>query len=217
MTRGTTGYLLFGACVASFLGCGGRTEELFDEAGTGGFISAGGDGVGGSSVGGSGPITFAGGASVAGGPFATAGAPNTGHSPGIAGAPGFAGFPSVGGSSGFAGMPNFGGMSGIAGFPGDAGAGGVIVDACVSVAPTACERCQCQACAAEVVGCFADRGCAAIFSCIATSGCQGFNCYTDATCRKVINAFGGLTGSAVSEVFALGSCALSSQNVCACN
>lgn len=196
---------------------------LFDEAEVGGFISAGGDGAGGSSVGGSGPLTFAGDASVAGGAFATAGAPSTGHSPGIAGAPGFAGFPNVGGSSGFAGMPNFGGMPGIAGFPGvagfpgDAGAGGVIVDACVAVAPSACEKCQCQACADQVVGCFTDRGCAAIFSCIETSGCQGLNCYRNATCRKVINDFGGLTGSAVSAVFALGSCALSSQNACACN
>ena len=234
MTRGTTACLLFSACLASFLGCGGRTETLFDDAGAGGLISSGGDGLGGSpavsgapSVGGSGvaggAIHFAGSPGVGGSP-SFAGGPSAGGSANIAGAPpSKGGSPGFGGFTGIAGMPNFGGMPSFGGFGGDAGAagfgglGGVIVDTCVSVAPSACEKCECQVCADQVIGCFTDVGCASIFSCIQNTGCQGFGCYTNATCRKVINQFGGLTGSSASEVFALGSCALSSQNVCACN
>jgi len=93
----------------------------------------------------------------------------------------------------------------------------VILDACVAVAQTACNKCLCQVCSDAVISCFSDLGCAAIFACVERTGCQGFDCYTNATCRPVIQQFGGLTGTAASEVFQLASCAASSQNLCVCN
>jgi len=198
MTRGTLACLLFSACLASFPACGGRTDVELSDKGAAGAISAAGYSAGGA-------------------PNGTAGQAFTSGAPSVSGSPSFGGAPSVGGSpnvGGFAGMPNFGGMGG---FAGGAGTTNVIIEACVSLAPTACEQCECLTCADQVVGCFSDPGCGAIFGCIQQTGCQGVDCYSNATCRRVINRFGGLTGKAASEVFALGSCGLSSQGMCACN
>ena len=233
MNRGITACLLFSALAASFLGCGGRTDTEFAEAGAGGSSGVSGDTHGASGA----PLTGTSGSPTVAGSPSIAGSPSFAGTPGFAGNPGFAGGPSAGGAAssgapGFGGFPNhggspgFGGSLGVAGTPtfggssGDAGAGGfggVIVDACVSLAQNQCDQCLCQVCSDSVVGCFSDPGCAQIFACIEKTGCQGFGCYTNATCRQVIKQNGGLTGAAAGEVFALVSCATSSQGVCACN
>ncbi|MEP7050191.1 MAG: hypothetical protein ABJB12_07560 [Pseudomonadota bacterium] len=211
MTRGTATCFLFGLLAASFMACGGRTDMELVEGGAGALTGSGGSGVSGASpLPGAGTPALGGAPNVAGAP-SIAGAPSAGGaahagSPGIGGAPGFAGSP-----GGVAGAPAFGGS------PGYAGAGGVIVDACVAIAQTACNKCLCQVCSDAFIGCFSDVGCAAIFGCVAQTGCTGFDCYRNAACRGVIKEYGGLMGKAASEVFALASCSLSSQSACACN
>ncbi len=220
MTRGTTACLLFSALAASFVACGGRTDTEFDQAGAGGLSgSIGGDNhnfSGSPAVGGNGVSgAFSAGApSFAGAPPGHGGSPSFGGTPNAGGAPGSAGFPTASGAPGFGGFPS--GVAGapFGGFPGDAGAGGsdsVIVDACVAIAQTDCNKCLCQVCSDAVIGCFTDFGCTAIFGCIEQNG------YTSATCRAVIKANGGLAGAAANKVFSLLSCGASSQNVCACN
>jgi hypothetical protein len=209
------------ACFAAAIGCGGRTDTLFDDgSGLGGFNAAGsGQGGGSSLAGNTGRGGFGiGGSAIAGG-FGLGGAsPTAGtHSGGAAtaGGVGFGGFGNVGN---FAGSLAFGGSGAIGGV-GQAGAGGTggIVGLCVSAAPTACDKCLCQGCGSELTACFSDLGCALIFACVQQQQCQGFSCYQNSTCRGVIDQFGGLTGPSVSEVFSLASCSVTARANCGCN
>lgn len=203
MNRGFAVCVLLSACAASFLACGGRTDtELADMGGA-------------SAVSGSSSVSGAGAGSFAGAP-AVGGAPNVAGAPSVGGGA-HAGSPSIGGAPGVAGGP-----SGVAGTPASGGAGaggtsGVIVDACVAIAQTACNKCLCQVCSDAVVGCFSDIGCAAIFGCIEQSGCQGAECLSSPACAGIIKKYGGLMGKSATKLFKVVSCSVSSQNVCACN
>jgi hypothetical protein len=75
----------------------------------------------------------------------------------------------------------------------------------------------CTSCPSQVEGCFSDTHCIAIFACVIRTGCQGLGCYINGPCKKTIDDNGGVQGAAVSEVFGLASCAVQSQNTCACN
>jgi hypothetical protein len=193
-------------------------------AGFGGSPS-GGAGIGGSPSGGGGY-----GGSLGGSPFAGAGfggalagfGGSLGGAP-VGGAGGFGAGAGVGGFGGLAGSAGFGvaggagsgGFAGSAGFIGSGGAG-VIVEACKGLAPSACQQCQCTTCSSQLVSCFSDVGCALILACAQRTGCQGFGCYSPATCQPTIDQFGGLAGSAVRKVFALATCSATSQMACGC-
>jgi hypothetical protein len=208
------------ACFGAAIGCGGRTDTLFDDgSGFGGFNAAG-RGQGGSSsvAGNAGHGGFGIGGSAIAGALGLGGATPTGggHSGGAAaGGVSFGGFGNVGN---FAGSLAFGGSGAIGGI-GEAGAGGTggIVELCVAAAPTACDKCLCQGCGSELTACFSDIGCTLIFACVQQKQCQGFNCYQNSTCRGVIDQFGGLTGPSVSEVFSLASCSVTARASCGCN
>jgi hypothetical protein len=226
--------ILLAVCVGFAFGCGARTDTLFDEGGGGalGGHPSGGDGdtsgfaSAGYATGGYGNVSgyagsiSSGGAAIGG--FGSAGLAgftqggfHAGGS-GSAGAP-FAGFGAVGGSvsTGGAAGSGFGGVAGM-GAAGAGGSGG-IVELCVGAAQNACDRCFCSTCGSELNTCFTDIGCASIFVCIQANHCGGLNCYQNATCRGVIDQFGGLTGSAVNEVFSLASCSATSRPACGCN
>jgi hypothetical protein len=240
------------ACLGAALGCGARTETLFDD-GTGGssFGAFAGDGLGafagggfgGQAMGGShatgGSLGLAGSAPVGGfgtGGFGTAGGIGVGGSfgggaGGSLGAAGFAGtgFPfggtfgaggsvSAGGSLGTAGTVSTGGFGAVAGSS-EAGAGGSggIVELCVGASQSACNKCVCQSCGTQLNSCFSDIGCALIFACVAQTQCQGIACYQNSTCRPVIDQFGGLAGPALSEVFSVATCSVTSRGSCGCN
>jgi hypothetical protein len=220
MNRGIA-CLLFS--LVSFLGCGGRTDTLGFDGSIGGADSGG-----------------AGGSDVTGG-FANGGFGANGGTPYFAGAPSIAGAPNAGGAPSIAGAPNAGGVPGFGGFGGGpifvAGAGGVgafggtqaggspnvagvggaggIVDVCVAIADSQCNKCLCTACSSQVVSCFTDVGCAAILACVEKTNCQGFACLS--ACGSVIGQYGGVAGSALSNVFSLVTCSLGSQSVCSCN
>jgi hypothetical protein len=228
--------ILLAVCVGFAFGCGARTDMLFDE-GSGGALGgypSGGDGdtsgfaSAGYTTGGYGNVSGYGGSiSVGGAPvggFGSAGFTQGGFhagGSGSAGAP-FGGFGASGGFSGSfgtggaAGAP-FGGFGGVAG-AGEAGAGGSggIVELCVGAAQSACDKCVCSTCGSQLNACFTDIGCALIFACVQEQQC-GLNCYQNATCRGVIDQFGGLTGSAVNEVFSLASCSVTTRPGCGCN
>lgn len=206
MLRGTAVGFLFTAFAASFLACGGRTDMDVADGGTGGFASS----LGGDSAA-SGSSSLSGAAGVGGSP--SAGAPGAGGAPSAGGAA-HAGSPSVGGAPGVAGSPASGGVSGDIG---EGGTSSVIVDACVAIAQSACNKCLCQACSDAVIGCFSDIGCASILACFEQTGCQGPNCYSVGACQGVIKRYGGLMGHSATKVFAVASCSLSSQKACACN
>jgi hypothetical protein len=233
-TRGKA-LIFFGlGCLAALVGCGARTATLFDDDGSlGGYGEETGIGYGGSiSYGGS--LGYAGSLSYGG--YYTAGSPGVGGSIATAGTSfgGFGAYPIGGsgqggsftaGSSGISGSgptagAGFGGFGAVAGF-GEAGAAGtgVVVQGCVAAAQSACNKCQCETCGSELNACFGDPsfGCAQILICTQLTQCQGFGCYQSSTCRDVIDKYGGLTGSSVSQVFAIASCALSSSSSCGCN
>lgn len=247
--------LFVATCLGTVLGCGARTDTLFDDGfGAGGYGNVGNDGTGGSSGGyGTGGYTagsFGTGGYTAGS-FGTGGGYVGGYNAG-----GLAGFYS-GGSVGFAGS-SFGGFGAVGGFFGTGGLGtggfgavagsgaasgsfgtggvgtggfgavggismagaggsGGIVDLCVGVAQTACNKCLCTSCGSDLNACFSDLGCALIFACVGQTKCEGFGCYQSSTCRGVIDQFGGLTGSAVAEVFSLATCSLTTRSTCGCN
>jgi hypothetical protein len=223
--------VLTAACLVASLGCGARTDTLLD--GIGGGASFAGDGVGGQAQGGSFPSAGSPGrgGNGAGGSFAAGGfsvggsgvaGGNSGGNFGVAGGAVAGGFGTGGGFS--TGGAAFGGSFGTAGFGAvggiaEAGAGGSgpIVDICVSLAQNACQKCQCQSCASQIDTCAADVGCAIILACVQRTQCQLADCLRPATCGTIINQFGGLTGAPLNEVFALGSCAVTTRASCACN
>jgi hypothetical protein len=193
-------------------GCGGRTGSPYDgdydpdpEGGTnpGAAGSGGRPGTAGKSTGGSRPGT--GGRPIAGDSFG--GAPGTagGISPsggfatgGVAGFPtgGFA-FGGFGGGS-FAGAFPTGGFAGFAGGP-----------------PQDCQQCILQTCGGSLQQCFQDFGCIAIFTCVAQTGCDTFDCTSPDTCGPVIDQFGGPFGPSMSTLLDVVSCTLTSG--CPCN
>jgi hypothetical protein len=231
------------ACFGAALGCGARTDTLFDDgdgtivagfggtsfAGTGGGVgvagsaSRAGSGAGGSGTGGTFGSSGFGGFITTGGTLGTAGFGSAGSpfggSFGTAGSFGTGGVGTGGfGVGGFSGSVSAGGFGGVAGssIAGAGGSGG-IVDLCVGASQTACNKCVCQSCGSELDSCFTDIGCALIFACFAQTQCNGLGCYQASTCRPIIDQFGGLTGPAVGEVFSLATCAATSQTNCKCN
>ena len=219
------------ACLSVVLGCGARTDTLFDDgSGLGGYDSGGqGQGGGQPTAGGFGNTGNFGNAGGFGntGNFGNAGGfGNTGNFGNAGGFGNTGNFGNTGGTA-VAGSANVGGAfptagtssGGFGAFAGSAAAGGSggIVDLCVSAAPTSCDKCQCQACGSELSTCFSDLGCALIFACAEQKQCQGFGCYQNSTCRSVIDQFGGLTGAPVAEVFALATCAATTRQGCGCN
>jgi hypothetical protein len=128
------------------------------------------------------------------GPIPVAGAATGGFPTG--GSPSFGGaFPSFGGS-----FPSFGGAFPTGGF-----GGGVPID---------CQTCLFQTCSGELSKCLQDIGCVSILACSATTGCQGFDCYTPEACAGVIDQFGGPKGESMSRVLGSLSCVLTSGCPC---
>lgn len=106
----------------------------------------------------------------------------------------------------------------VAGCGGDGDGGGaadadavddLAVRQCVAAAPevTACVECACASCLDEIMTCDDTPGCAEIRSCGASSGCSGADCYSETTCRQVIDDNGGPFGVAASTALTVGQCA----------
>ena len=218
--------MLLCAGFSLLVGCGARTESFLDDGSSFGAESFGGASAGapnggaphgGAPHGGTGAVSggfFNGGASGSFGGANIAGSPFGGSNFG-----GFSGtiiFPTAGAGGSFGGFGAVGGFIGEAGAAG-AGATGGIVEACVAVANGSCDACVCKTCAPQIEGCFSDVGCALIFACVQSTGCQGISCYSNKNCRPIIDQFGGLTGPSMSHVFGLLTCSVSSQTSCGCN
>jgi hypothetical protein len=196
---------LVSAGIFTFAGCGGRTGVLGDDAydpddggssgstGTGGTKATAGKPSKGGKASGGGVGT--GGA----GPFPVAGASPVGGT-GIGGSFPVAGFPSFGGA-----FPSFGGASPTGGAFPVGGFGGV---------PSDCQSCIFKTCNAELTQCFQDVGCISIFACAATSGCQGFDCYTPEACAGVIDQWGGFGSPSMKAMLQSFSCVLGSGCPC---
>jgi hypothetical protein len=240
MASRVRGLLLTAACLSFALGCGARTDTLFDDGyggssgGTVGF--AGGQGHGGTFNPVAGGPSFGGtvgasGTFGTGGTFGAAGTFGNAGNVGVSGTFGFAGssfggaFP-AGGDSGISGSTSTGGFStggvGTAGTTSLGGSGAVggsggIVNLCLATVQNACDKCLCSSCASELDSCFTEVGCALIFACVQEKQCQLFGCYQASTCRGVIDEFGGPTGSSVQQVFSLVSCAAQQATNCNCN
>jgi hypothetical protein len=234
--------ILTTAALVAVLGCGARTDTLFDDgsggssfgaygaggqAHGGGYPTAGTQGRGGNSSGGyatAGSFGVGGqgvGGGYTAGNFGVGGSFGTSGSFGTAGSFGTSGSFGTGGAVSTGGTGPLGGSFGTGGFGavgGDAGAGGSggIVDICVSSAQTACNKCLCQSCGTDLNTCFSDLGCVLIFACIQQKQCQGFGCYQNSACKSVIDQFGGLTGAPVNEVFSLASCSVTARTSCGC-
>jgi hypothetical protein len=189
----------FGGSPSGGAGYGGSLGgSPFAGAGFGGALAGFGGSLGGAPVGGAAGFAAGAGVGAFGGFAASAGF-------GVAGSAG---------SGGFAGSAGFG-AAGSAGFAGSGGAS-VIVDTCTALAGSACQQCQCLTCSSQLVSCFSEAGCPLILACAQRTGCQGFGCYSPATCQPTIDQFGGLAGSAVRKVFALATCSATSQMACGC-
>jgi hypothetical protein len=78
-----------------------------------------------------------------------------------------------------------------------------------------CESCLNRSCGGELSQCFQDFGCLSIFSCTQASGCEAFQCYTDAQCKGVIDQWGGPGSRSMSLLLTAYSCAI--QSGCPCN
>jgi hypothetical protein len=242
MASRARGFFVAVAGLGVALGCGARTDTLFDDGngGSAGTLSFAGYPSGGQGQGGSfqptAGITGFGGSPTVGGSFAFGGSFGFGGTVGFAGTFGFGGSPSAG-TSGIAGSPSSGGVGAtagsisfggttsvggslpMAGGPAVAGAGGQspIVELCERTAQSACNACLCGSCATQLDACFSGVGCALIFACAQETQCQLLQCYQASTCRGVIDEFGGPTGAAVQQVFALGTCAAEQSSGCNCN
>lgn len=181
-------------------GCGGRTDALYGEDDDG-YPTSG---------------TSSGGASA--GQPGRAGASSRSGAPGVAGA-------SSGGGASFGGTPT-GGHGGVAtagaGGVHTAGVGGVHTAGVGGIAsggeggaePQECVSCLQESCTDELVQCFSDSGCFAIFRCVGLAGCTGLDCYTPQKCKKVIDQFGGPTGPSMQAVLGTLTCAVSSGCQC---
>lgn len=103
------------------------------------------------------------------------------------------------------GAPNTGGGGGTGG----------IVDQCEQIFDDECGQCLCGSCFDSLTTCLGDFGCIAILACLDNTGCSGFDCYQEDTCRGVIDTFGGLASVSTQNAFNLGACAALSG--CECN
>ena len=72
-----------------------------------------------------------------------------------------------------------------------------------------CEVCVVNACTLEALICCQTPGCLEIVDCAKATGCTGIDCYTEQTCKAVIDAAGG-PGEVTNDATALGDCALES-------
>lgn len=213
------GYVAFAFTLAA--ACGGRTNALEGE-----YTGNGADGSGaqaGSNAGqaGYGSGGHSGSAPVAGRPSA-GDAGYAGYSePG-----GYAGFPQAGYSvGGYAGVGGYypGGYGGIplgGYYPG--GYGGVPFGGFAGVpiggfggSGQDCQSCLRNACTGQLVQCLSDFGCISIFSCMQQTGCNGFQCYTPDTCKKVIDQYGGPNGNSMNELLQVVVCGFTAG--CQCN
>jgi hypothetical protein len=77
-----------------------------------------------------------------------------------------------------------------------------------------CQSCIKTACTPQLVQCFNDFGCLSIFGCMTSNQCQSFNCYTDATCKGVIDQWGGPSGPAMQELLQTFVCAFNAGCEC---
>lgn len=200
--------LLVGAGVLLGAGCGGRTNALEGDYGTGadgGSLSVGGSsGVAGrfnrggsqNSAGAGGTTIYtAGSASGGGGPYPAGGYGGYGY----AGSYPVAGAPYGGYGYGGYGYAGYGGY----GYAGTYSGGGY-----VGQGPDACDDCLRQECAPQLVQCLQDFGCLAIFSCMRSTGCQAFECYSPEYCQGTIDQWGGPAGQAMGELLQTFSCAV---------
>jgi hypothetical protein len=190
---------LVSAGIFTFAGCGGRTGMLGDDFydPDEGGSSFGNTGSGGTKASAGKPSK---GGKGSGGAASPSGGVSYGGYPIAGGYPG--GFPAFGGA-----FPSFGGAFPTGGaFPVGGFGGGVPID---------CQSCIFKTCNAELSQCFQDVGCLSIFACTATSGCQGFDCYTPEACAGVIDQWGGPGGPSMSAMLKAFSCVLTSG--CPCN
>jgi hypothetical protein len=209
------------ACFGTALGCGARTDTLFDGESFGGSGDEGGLVTGGSqALGGSAGRAAGGSGAFPNGGNGAASSAGAGGSAPVAGYGGNGAVPNGGGggSAPIAGAP-FGGFGAVAGIA-EAGAGGtsVVVQSCVAAAQSACNKCQCETCGSALDACVGDPslGCAKIILCTQVTQCKtAAACYL--ACKDVIDANGGLAGNSLSQAFALGACAVNSTSSCGCN
>jgi hypothetical protein len=74
-------------------------------------------------------------------------------------------------------------------------------------APTECVECACTSCLDEIMTCDATPGCPEIRGCGERTGCSGADCYSETTCRQVIDSNGGPFGAGASTALTVGQCA----------
>ncbi|HEX9619785.1 MAG TPA: hypothetical protein VF989_06605 [Polyangiaceae bacterium] len=211
--------------------CGGRDEPRFGFVdGEGGDVSFGGEageigagdgGIG--SRGGARSVGAASGRTSGVGGAAPGGATSSGDvtvtgaggatSSGVTGVGGVAGTSSSA-SSGSGGLAGQGGVAGASGSSssGSGGTGGV--GQCVAQAESRCGICACRSCFDELGACIADFGCPVILDCIDRTGCEGLGCYQAATCRGVIDSFGGLLGASMQRAIVLALCTFEADCPC---
>lgn len=104
---------------------------------------------------------------------------------------------------GSGGSASSGGASGSGGAQ---GSGGSSTWSCEDTFPGACGSCLCQSCESQLDACRTDTGCISILWCIEETSCAGLGCYQSSTCRNVIDAFGGIAGTAAQRALTLYSC-----------
>ena len=223
---------LIGVGVLLGAGCGGRTGALEDEYGAGASAAQGGNSSVAGKSGRAGTGTVAGSISYAGTVSAYGGTVSYGGTINYAGAPSYGGYyptggaypyagyggyyPTagsypVGGYYGFGGTFPVGGYYGggfpVGGYGGFATAGTGAVDDCL--------QCIGNNCAYPFSKCLTDFGCISILSCMQSTGCQAFQCYSDQFCRTTIDQWGGPTGQPMVNLLQTFACAV--QSGCQCN
>jgi hypothetical protein len=133
-----------------------------------------------------------------------------GSSGGSGGSGGGQGGTSTGGDGGT------GNGSGGTGATSTGGAGGTGGYDCASIVPTGectdfdlndpCECCAADRCEAVLTTCCETTGCYGVVRCAAETMCQGFDCYSPATCQSEIDAAGGLIGAGTNAAQDVGDC-----------
>jgi hypothetical protein len=104
---------------------------------------------------------------------------------------------------------------GYGGYYPAAGAGGYYpVAGAAGYGALDCQSCLKVACSPQLSQCFNDFGCLQIFACMGANQCGNSNCYTDATCKGVIDQWGGPAGQSMNELLQTFVCAF--QAGCQC-
>jgi len=201
--------IVLGLSIAS--GCGSRTGSFDDLYGTGSGDDDDDDSIGGTAIGGS---------STVGGKPGKAGTSTGGKKPTAgtnAGGSSFGGSITGGtapiGGTGFGGT-GFGG-TGFGGFVfgGTGGFGAVPIGGFGGVTQT-CQECLFESCSGQFLECLQDVGCIEIIACAQRSGCEGIDCYNAATCKKVIDRWGGPAGASMNELLQTLGCAVNAGCPC---